>query len=209
MRPSLLLAMLSGAAAKRVVVVGAGWGGLSAAHHLSRQPGVEVTVVDAAERPGGLVSDSWLTPGGRRAEAGSCLARAPSTGHPAPTHARAPASAGARLHRRQYGQRGLPASEEYIVALRRGQQAPSSFLLQASRSSSTVVCSATAKCLRSDAGLRSWGAERHLAPPYPVVNAAPAAATMCWARARSGAMPSRFSRRYRKRERDEMDEASA
>jgi len=29
-----------------------------------------VTVIDAAERPGGLVSDSWLTPGGRRAEAG-------------------------------------------------------------------------------------------------------------------------------------------
>ena len=30
----------------------------------------DVTVVDAAPRPGGLVSDSFLTPGGRRAEAG-------------------------------------------------------------------------------------------------------------------------------------------
>lgn len=75
-RPSATLAIgvLAGlahaAAAKKVVVVGAGWGGLSAAHHLSKTPGVEVTVVDAAERPGGLVSDSWLTPGGRRAEAG-------------------------------------------------------------------------------------------------------------------------------------------
>ena len=55
--------------AKSVVVIGAGWGGLSCAHHLSRQ-GCKVTVIDAAERPGGLVSDSWLTPGGRRAEAG-------------------------------------------------------------------------------------------------------------------------------------------
>jgi len=55
---------------KKIVVVGAGWGGLSAAHHLSKNPANEVTVIDAAERPGGLVSDSWLTPGGRRAEAG-------------------------------------------------------------------------------------------------------------------------------------------
>ena len=62
-------AMVAAPAVKRVVVIGAGWGGLSCAHHLSRQ-GCDVTVVDAAERPGGLVSDSWLTPGGRRAEAG-------------------------------------------------------------------------------------------------------------------------------------------
>jgi len=67
---SLLLLSRSSVEAKRVVVVGAGWGGLSAAHHLSKTPGVEVTVVDAAPRPGGLVSDSWRTPGGRRAEAG-------------------------------------------------------------------------------------------------------------------------------------------
>jgi len=57
-------------AATKVVVIGAGWGGLSAAHQLSMEPGVEVTVVDAAARAGGLVSDSFLTPGGRRAEAG-------------------------------------------------------------------------------------------------------------------------------------------
>ena len=64
-----LLSFVAATAAKRVVVIGAGWGGLSCAHHLSKQ-GCEVTVIDAAERPGGLVSDSWLTPGGRRAEAG-------------------------------------------------------------------------------------------------------------------------------------------
>jgi len=65
-----LLALGAVVAPRRVVVVGAGWGGLSTAHALSKQPGVEVTVVDAAPRVGGLVSDSFLTPGGRRAEAG-------------------------------------------------------------------------------------------------------------------------------------------
>ena len=69
MRLSLLLFAAS-AAAKKVTVIGAGWGGLSVAHQLSKSPGYDVTVVDAAERPGGLVSDSFLTPGGRRAEAG-------------------------------------------------------------------------------------------------------------------------------------------
>ena len=58
------------AAAQKVVIIGSGWGGLSAAHTLSQQPGVDVTVVSADKRPGGLVSDSFLTPGGRRAEAG-------------------------------------------------------------------------------------------------------------------------------------------
>lgn len=43
--------------------------GLSAAHKLSKN-GCTVTVVDAAPRAGGLVADSFLTPGGRRAEAG-------------------------------------------------------------------------------------------------------------------------------------------
>eukprot|EP00967_Tisochrysis_lutea_P067917 scaffold88840_cov29-Tisochrysis_lutea.AAC.7 len=63
--------MTWGAAAKRVVVVGGGWGGLSAAHALSKSPDVSsITVVDAAARVGGLVSDAFLTPGGRRAEAG-------------------------------------------------------------------------------------------------------------------------------------------
>uniref|UniRef100_A0A7S4QRH2 Amine oxidase domain-containing protein n=1 Tax=Alexandrium monilatum TaxID=311494 RepID=A0A7S4QRH2_9DINO len=55
---------------KKVVVIGAGWGGLGAAHHLSKDPAVEVTIVDAAPRPGGLVTDGFTTPGGRRAEAG-------------------------------------------------------------------------------------------------------------------------------------------
>ena len=54
----------------RVAVVGAGWGGLGAAHHLSKQPGVEVTLIDGAPRVGGLVRDGYTTPGGRRAEAG-------------------------------------------------------------------------------------------------------------------------------------------
>ena len=58
------------AAKRKVVVIGAGWGGLSVANQLSMEPDVEVTVVDAATRAGGLVSDSFLTPGGRRAEAG-------------------------------------------------------------------------------------------------------------------------------------------
>ena len=57
-------------AKRKVVVIGAGWGGLSVANQLSMEPDVEVTVVDAAARAGGLVSDSFLTPGGRRAEAG-------------------------------------------------------------------------------------------------------------------------------------------
>lgn len=65
-----LLCLVTAVDAKRVVVVGGGWGGLSAAHALSKQPGVQVTVVDAAPRVGGLVSDNFLTPGGRRAEAG-------------------------------------------------------------------------------------------------------------------------------------------
>ena len=65
-----ILCCLATADGKKIVVVGAGWGGLSAAHHLSKTPGNEVIVIDAAERPGGLVSDSCLTPGGRRAEAG-------------------------------------------------------------------------------------------------------------------------------------------
>ena len=53
----------------RVVVVGGGWGGLSAAHALSKG-GADVTLVDAAPRAGGLVGDGYLTPGGRRVEAG-------------------------------------------------------------------------------------------------------------------------------------------
>ena len=49
------------ALARRVAVVGAGWGGLSAAHHLSKQPGVEVILLDAAPRVGGLIRDGFTT----------------------------------------------------------------------------------------------------------------------------------------------------
>ena len=65
-----LLLLPAVALARRVAVVGAGWGGLSAAHHLSKQPGVEVILLDAAPRVGGLIRDGFTTPGGRRAEAG-------------------------------------------------------------------------------------------------------------------------------------------
>ena len=47
----LLIAVLANAAARRVVVVGAGWGGLGAAQALSKEPGIEVTVVDAGAGP--------------------------------------------------------------------------------------------------------------------------------------------------------------
>ena len=71
LRSCLILAIVaSHAAARRVVVVGAGWGGLGAAQALSKEPGVEVTVVDAGARPGGLVRDGYRTPAGRPAEAG-------------------------------------------------------------------------------------------------------------------------------------------
>ncbi len=52
----------------RVVVVGAGWAGLAATDHLTRQ-GYEVILLEAGPHPGGLVS-GWRTPGGRGVEAG-------------------------------------------------------------------------------------------------------------------------------------------
>lgn len=55
---------------RHVVVVGAGWGGLGAAWRLSADSRTRVTIVDAGDRPGGLVADGFKTPGGRRAEAG-------------------------------------------------------------------------------------------------------------------------------------------
>lgn len=62
---------------KKCVVIGAGWGGLSAAHTISKEKVKskstpwEVTVVDAAPRPGGLVRDGFLTTSQTRvAEAG-------------------------------------------------------------------------------------------------------------------------------------------
>ena len=59
---------------KKVVIVGAGWGGLSAAHALSSQTKVplDITVVDASPNVGGLVRDGFQTLNGviNKAEAG-------------------------------------------------------------------------------------------------------------------------------------------
>lgn len=52
----------------RVIVVGAGWAGLGATHHLAQQ-GYEVILLEAGPHPGGLVS-GWRTPAGRGVEAG-------------------------------------------------------------------------------------------------------------------------------------------
>jgi uncharacterized protein with NAD-binding domain and iron-sulfur cluster len=53
---------------RRVVVVGAGWAGLSATYHLAKQ-GYEVTLLEAGSYPGGLVA-GWKTAAGRSVEAG-------------------------------------------------------------------------------------------------------------------------------------------
>lgn len=53
---------------QRVVVVGAGWAGLGATYHLTRQ-GYDVTLLEAGSYPGGLVA-GWKTAGGRSVEAG-------------------------------------------------------------------------------------------------------------------------------------------
>jgi uncharacterized protein with NAD-binding domain and iron-sulfur cluster len=53
---------------KRVVVVGAGWAGLGATYHLTKQ-GYDVTLLEAGPYPGGLVA-GWKTPGGKFVEAG-------------------------------------------------------------------------------------------------------------------------------------------
>lgn len=53
---------------KKVVVVGAGWAGLSAAYHLAKQ-GYNVTLLEAGPQPGGLVA-GWKTAGGHSVEAG-------------------------------------------------------------------------------------------------------------------------------------------
>ena len=53
---------------KKIVVIGAGWAGLSATSHLAEQ-GYDVTLLEAAPHPGGLVA-GWKTPGGRSVEGG-------------------------------------------------------------------------------------------------------------------------------------------
>lgn len=61
--------MISGATPQpKVVVVGAGWAGLGATHHLAQQ-GYDVTLLEAGAYPGGLVA-GWQTAGGRAVEAG-------------------------------------------------------------------------------------------------------------------------------------------
>jgi uncharacterized protein with NAD-binding domain and iron-sulfur cluster len=52
----------------KVVVVGAGWAGLGATHHLAQQ-GYDITLLEAAPYPGGLVA-GWKTAGGRSIEGG-------------------------------------------------------------------------------------------------------------------------------------------
>lgn len=53
---------------RKIVVVGAGWAGLGATHHLAKQ-GYEVTLLEASSFPGGLVAGG-KTLGGRSVEAG-------------------------------------------------------------------------------------------------------------------------------------------
>jgi uncharacterized protein with NAD-binding domain and iron-sulfur cluster len=53
---------------QKVVVVGAGWAGLSATYHLAKQ-GYDVTLLEAGAYPGGLVA-GWKTDAGRSVEAG-------------------------------------------------------------------------------------------------------------------------------------------
>ncbi|NEN89940.1 MAG: NAD(P)-binding protein [Okeania sp. SIO3H1] len=52
----------------KIVVVGAGWAGLGATHHLAKN-GYDVTLLEAGPYPGGLVA-GWKTPGGRSVEVG-------------------------------------------------------------------------------------------------------------------------------------------
>lgn len=54
---------------KRVAIVGAGWAGLGAAHHLSQQKNLDVVLIDSAASVGGLVA-GWKTSKGRDVEVG-------------------------------------------------------------------------------------------------------------------------------------------
>ncbi|MEQ8971623.1 MAG: FAD-dependent oxidoreductase [Coleofasciculus sp. C1-SOL-03] len=60
--------MSEASAQKRIVVVGAGWAGLGATHHLAQQ-NYDVTLLEATPYPGGLVA-GWKTSGGRSVEGG-------------------------------------------------------------------------------------------------------------------------------------------
>ncbi len=53
---------------RKIVVIGAGWAGLGATHHLVKQ-GYDVTLLEASPHAGGLVA-GWKTPQGRSVEAG-------------------------------------------------------------------------------------------------------------------------------------------
>ncbi len=53
---------------KKVIVIGAGWAGLGATSHLAEQ-GYDVTLLEAAPYPGGLVA-GWKTPAGKSIEGG-------------------------------------------------------------------------------------------------------------------------------------------
>jgi len=53
---------------KKVIVIGAGWAGLGATSHLAEQ-GYDVTLLEAAPYPGGLVA-GWKTSGGKSVEGG-------------------------------------------------------------------------------------------------------------------------------------------
>jgi uncharacterized protein with NAD-binding domain and iron-sulfur cluster len=54
---------------QKIVIIGAGWGGLSAAHALSQSDtNLEITIVDAAPRVGGLVRDGFPTINGTLAQ---------------------------------------------------------------------------------------------------------------------------------------------
>ena len=55
---------------KRVVVVGGGWAGYTAAEALSADPSCEVTLLEASPRAAGGLAGGWRTPGGRPVEAG-------------------------------------------------------------------------------------------------------------------------------------------
>ena len=69
-QPASSISMATAPPKRNVVVVGAGWAGLSTAWSLSRDESVRVTVVDAAPRPGGVVRDGFKTKLGKNAEAG-------------------------------------------------------------------------------------------------------------------------------------------